>query len=221
MSLEEYTPDESAWESSGSSSEKAREMSEKFKEQVRKASAWIKRTQKDEKKAKKQDMLLANFLVKLILNKKFDNLLDLLFKLIDKWYSSNFLLGILSLIYKDISDKIREINNIEVINFDYIPWEEIDFNDENIDSQIKQRINFWVEDIILSSTADYSSLLTNRLIKLLEKKEDDILLFMIAVFDLFLNDLNIKINDSEKNNIISFILSEILKKIKTLDLEEI
>jgi hypothetical protein len=46
---------------------------------VKKASAGIKRTQKDEKKAKKQDILLANFLVQLILDRKYDNILVNLF----------------------------------------------------------------------------------------------------------------------------------------------
>lgn len=221
MGLEDYIPDEWPGESSWASAEKAREMSEKFKEQVRKASAWIKRTRKDEWKAKKQDMLLANFLVKIILNKKYDNILDLLFKLIDKWYSSNFLLWILSLIYIDISNKIRDINNLEKIIFNYFCKENIEFDDSNIDKQVKDRINFWVEDIILSSTVNYSNLLTKRLINLLEKKEDDILEFVSIVFAFFLRDINISIHKSEAQNISMFIIWEVLRKIKSLDLEEI
>jgi hypothetical protein len=166
-------------------------------------------------------MLLANFLVKIILNRKFDDILDLLFKLIDKWYPSNFLLWILSLVYIDISNKIRDINNIEAIVFDYKVGEQIDFNSPEVDPQVKKRINFWVEDIIFSSTADYSHLLTNRLIELLERKEDDILIFVKSVFNLFLKDINITISDLESNNILMFIIWEILKKIKSLDLEEI
>ena len=221
MWLEDYIPDEWVWESGWASAEKAREASEKFKEQVRKASAWIKRTRKDESKAKKQDMLLANFLVKIILNKKFDDILDLLFKLIDKGYPSNFLLWILSLVYIDISNKIRENNNKEFIVFDYNNTEKIDFNDRDIDPQIKNRINYWVEDIILASTSEYSSLLTKRLIKLLDKKEDDVIYFVLQVFKLFLNEINVSILETEARNIIFFIIWEIHKKIKSLDLEEI
>lgn len=221
MSLEEYIPNEWVWESWWGSTEKVHEMSEKFKEQVRKASAWIKRTQKDEWKAKRQDMLLANFLVKIILNKKFDDVLELLFKLLDKWYSSNFLLWILSLVYIEISDKIREINNLEKINFDYFSEENIEFNDSSVDKQVKNRINFWVEDIILSSTADYSHVLTKRLIKLLDKKEDNILEFVSVVFAFFLKEINITIHKSEAQNISMFIIWEVVKKIKSLDLEEI
>jgi len=221
MSLEDYIPDEGPGESGWASAEKAREAAEKFKEQVRKASAWIKRTQKDEKKAKKQDMLLANFLIKLILEKKFDDILDLLFKLIDKWYSSNFLLWILSLIYRDISNEIRKINGKENISFDYKSGAQIDFDEKNIDISVQNRINFWVEDIILSTSSDYSSLLTSRLINLLEKKQDDIIEFTSSVFTFFLKELNINIEKTESLNISNFILNEVLKNIKILELEEI
>ncbi len=221
MGLEDYIPDEWVWESWWASNEKAKEAAEKFKQQVRKASAWIKRTQKDEKKAKKQDMLLANFLVKLILNGKFDDVLELLFKLIDLGYPSNFLLGILSLIYIEVSDSIRNINNIEKIEFSY-KWEEkIKFDDSNIDKQVQKRINFWVEDMIISSTNNYSNLLTNRLIKLLKKDEDNIKEFVSKIFIFFLEEINITINKKEALNISIFILSEVLKNIQTLDLEEI
>ena len=219
MSLEEFTPVESTWESGWWSSEKAREMSEKFKEQVRKASAWIKRTQKDEWKAKKQDMLLANFLVKIILNKKFDDILELLFNLLDKWYPSNFLLGILSLIYIEISDKIREISWVEKINFSFNSKEVIDF--DSSPDEVKDRITHWVEDIIMSSTADYSHLLTNRLIELLQKQEDDIIIFTSNIFAFFLKEINIKISSDQAEKYSIYILWEVLKKIKSLDVDKI
>jgi len=221
MSLDDYIPDESTSESGWASNEKATEKAEKFKEQSKKASAWIKRTQKDEKKAKKQDLLLANFLVKIILNKKFDDVLDLLFKLLDKWYPSNFLLWVLSLIYIEISDKIRLSNNLEKIEFSYINTEKIEFDDSNIDIQIKNRINFWVEDIILSVSANYSHILTKRLINLLEKKDDDILNFISKIFIFFLKEINITINKTQSDNIANFILKEVLKKIKSLNIEKI
>jgi hypothetical protein len=221
MSLEEYIPNESTWESGWASNEKAHEISEKFKEHVKKASAWIKRTKKDESKAKKQDLLLANFLVKIIISKKFDSILELLFKLIDKGYPSNFLLWILSLIYIEISDKIRESNNLEKINFSYSPEKTIDFDDSDINPQVKNRINYWVEDIILSVAADYSHILTSRLIKLLNNKEDDISYFISTVFIFFLKEINISINKNESINIWNFILLEVLKKINSLNIEKI
>ena len=221
MSLEEFTPDLDTSENNWSSPESGKEMSEKFKQQVRKAWEWIKRTKKDEKKAKKQDMLLANFLVKIIINKKFDDLLETLFKLIDSWYPSNFLLWILSLIYIEISNKIRESNNLDKIIFEYRSSEKIKFDDSSIDSKVKDRINYWVEDIILSVSADYSHILTERLIRLLEKKNDNIVNFVSSIFIFFLKEINIEIAEKESISISNFILSESHKKIKSLDIEKI
>jgi len=112
----------------------------------------------------------------------------------------------LSLVYIEISDKIRDINSLEKISFDYFSKENIEFDDSNIDKQVRDRINFWVEDIIISSTADYSHMLTIRLINLLEKKEDDILEFVSVVFAFFLKDINISIHKSDAINISMFII---------------
>lgn len=221
MSLEEFAPDIDSSENSWNSAESSKEISEKFKKQIKESWSWIKRTKKDEKKAKKQDMLLANFLVKIIINKKFDDLLELLFRLIDKWYPSNFLLWILSLVYIEISDKIRENNKLEKIKFNYYSKQEIKFDESIIDQEVKNRINYWVEDIILSISADYSHILTERLTNLIEKKDDEILTFISKVFIFFLNEINITISKNEADNISNFILSEVYKKIKWLDIEKI
>jgi len=221
MSLDDFTPDLDSSEGWWNSAESNKEQSEKFQEKAKKAWAWIQRTRKDEKKAKKWDMLLANFLVKIILNKKFDDLLDPLFKAIDLWYPSNFLLWILSLVYIDISNKIRESNWIEKIEFNYDSKEKVKFDDHAIDSRIKNRINFWVEDIILSVSVEYSNVLTKRLIKLIEIRDDTIINFVSYVFIFFLKEINVTIENKEAANISNFIISEVLKKIKKLDLENI
>jgi hypothetical protein len=62
--------------------------------------------------------------------------------------------------------------------------------------------------------------MTKRLIKLLENKDDDIINFVSNVFVFFLKEINITINKTEAFNISNFILSEVLKKIKSLEVEE-
>ncbi len=69
MSLDEFTPDIESSEGGWNSAEASKEVSEKFKEAV--------------KKAKKYDFLLANFLVKIIVDKKYDPILERLFKTMD------------------------------------------------------------------------------------------------------------------------------------------
>ena len=220
MSLEEYSPDIDSWEGWWQSSEQVKEVSEKFKESVKKWSAGIKRTQKDEWKAKKHDLLLANFLVKIIINKKYDVLSDSLFKTLNSWYPSNFILGVLSLINIEISDKIRELSDKEKISFSYKSIERIDFNDSNLNNAIKNRINDWVEDITDIVTIEFSSLLTKKLIETL-KTENNLKIFTSKIFKFFLNEININITEEKALWISEFILSEVLSQIKKLEITKV
>ena len=222
MSLEEFVPEieTSQWE--WWTLESNKEVSEKFKEEVKKASQKSQKSHKDEKKAKKYDLLLAWFLVKIILEKKYDFILDFLFKLIDNWAPSNFILWILSLINIEISNKIRQFSNKQKINFEYqIKKEKENFNDNNLNSQIKNRINFWVEDIIDSVSIEYSNLKTKKLINLLNKKHQPIIDYTALIFIFFLKELNIDISEKKAQNISEFIIWEVEQSIKKLKIEEI
>jgi hypothetical protein len=195
-------------------------VSEKFKESVRKSGAKVQKTQKDEKKAKRSDFLLASFLVKIIINKKYDDLLPFLFKAMDDSFPSNFLLGILSLISSDISDKIRELSLKEKLTFDYQTNEVKEFDDNHLDETVKNRINYWVEDIIDITSIEYSSILTEKLIKNIQNNAN-ISLLTSKIFKFFLKEINITITDGKSQNISSFILNEIEKSIRKLDIEDI
>ena len=172
MGLEDFSPDIESSEWGFQANEKVSEVSEKIKESSKKAAAWVKRTKQDEQKAKKYDFLLAWFLVKIIVDKKYDFILEELFKVINHSYPSNFVLWILSLINIEISNKIRENINKELINFSYKSIELKDFDDNNIDLEVKNRINYWIEDIIDSVTIEYSSIQTLKIIELLENDND-------------------------------------------------
>jgi len=215
MGLEDFTPSESSewWTQSV-------EISEKFKEADKKAGSGTKRTQKDEKKAKKSDLLLAGFLVKIIIDKKYDTVLIDLFKSLHSGYPSNFLLWIISLIHIGISNKIRETSEKEKVIFSYYSDILIDFDDQNLPNDVKNRINWWVEDIIWIISHDYSSILTEKLMKKLNKK-DDIILFTSKVFEFFLKEININITENKSFNISEFILSEVEKEMKKLVIEEL
>lgn len=220
MSLEDFWNDIESTESGSNSSESAKEISEKFKESVKKATAWIWRTRKDEKKAKKYDFLLANFLVKIIVDKKYDVLVQSLFNSMDYWYTSNFIIWIISLINDDVSDKIRELSNKEKINFIKKEYN-IEFDDNHLPEEIKNRINYWIEDIIDSITIEFSSIQNKKLLETLEKDEKIIINYTILVFMYFLNDLKIKSNQNKLKNIAEFIITEVIKSLKKLKIEEI
>lgn len=218
MWLDDFVPSE--WMDSWP---KSSEVSEKFKESVKKASAWIKRVQKDEKKAKKFDNLLAWFLIEIIKNDEFDFLHEEIFNLINLWFWSNFVLGMISLIYQPVSLKIREISSKEIINFDYNIWFEIsDFNDDLLDSEIKNRINYWIEDIFDVISTEFSSLQIKNMLKLFDSDEyKNVERFWILIFCFFFKKLNIKISKSQSKPYINFILNELVKKISSIKLEKI
>lgn len=222
MGLEDYSPDIDSSEWIWNSAEAAKDASEKYQEAARKAWAKIAKTQKDEKKAKKYDFLLAGFLVKIIVDKKYDFVLDSLFPTIHTWYPSNFVLWILSLINIEISNKIRETTWKNQIVFNYETKNEIEeFDDSNISFQIRDRINYWVEDIIDSVTLEYSHIQTQKLINLLETDEIILKTYCSKIFTFFLNELNIKISSSKSEWISLFIIWEIQKSLNKLEIENI
>ena len=219
MWLEDFIPSET-WADAGP---KSSEISEKFKESVKKSSAGIKRVQKDEKKAKKFDLLLASFLTQIIRNPKYDFLLDDLFKTLDNWYSSNFLLWILSLVYLPISDKIRELSKKELIDFQYVKtFEMVDFDDD-LDESIKKRINFWIEDITDIIGIEYSSLQIENIKKLFKQRETyhQLVVFSSVVFQFFFQELHIQISTSKSRSYIEFILWQIFQEINEIQTEEV
>jgi len=221
MSLEEFIPDIESSDVWWNSAEASKEVSEKFKESVKKATAWIWRTQKDEKKAKKYDLLLANFLVKIIVDKRYDIVLESLFRTMDYWYTSNFVLWIISLINTDVSNKIRETSNKEKIIFNYKSATNIEFNDNDIPEEVKNRINFWIEDIIDSLIIDYSNIQIKRIHELLENDSKIINYYTANIFSFFLKEINIKIDNKKALNISDFIISEVNKSIKNIKINNL
>jgi len=221
MGLEDFSPDIDSSEWTWKSSEAISEVSEKIKESSKKAAAWVKRTKQDEQKAKKYDFLLAWFLAKIIIDKKYDFILEELFRVINHSYPSNFVLWVLSLINTEISNKIRENNKKENINFSYKSNELKEFDDANIDLEIKNRINYWIEDIIDSVTIEYSSIQTIKIINLLEKDDKIIVNYIANIMFYFLKSINVNISKNKALNISDFIISETLKSIKKLNIEEV
>ena len=222
MWIEDYSPDIDSSETGWNSAEAAKDASEKYQESAKKAWAKVAKTQKDEKKAKKYDFLLAGFLVKIIVDKKYDTILDTLFPAIHAWYPSNFILWILSIRNTEISNKIREVSNKELIQFNYTTKKITEeFDDSNIDKLIQNRVNYWVEDITDSVTLEYSSIQTQKLKELLIKNDTLLLTYTSKVFTFFLKEINISITESKSLSISEFILWEVKKSIDKLEIENI
>lgn len=220
MWLEDFVTQE--WPSeSWESWQKSVEAIEKSREESRKSAAWIKRTQKDEKKSKKYDDILSHYLVLFIRDKKYDSILKSLFLCLDKWYSSNFVLWILSLIYLPISNTIRELSWKNLVQFKYNWSNLIEFDDNNLDINIKSRINYWFDDIYLIMITEYSNINLKKVIELLKKWDSTVLNFTKDTFIFFLKENNISISDLKALSYAEFIVWEIYKKILKIDIKEI
>ncbi len=219
MSLEEISSLDSSewwwWDNSP-------EISEKFKEAAKKAAAGVKWTKRDEAKAKKYDFLLSTFLVKIILDKKYDSLLKKIFSVMDDGYPSNFVLWILSLVYEPISIKIREVvTGKEPYNLHIEKNKEtIDFRESDLSDEIKKRINYWIEDVIDSLAIEASFVYTTRTLNLIEGDEK-IIDFVSDVFVFFFQELNFSISEKRAKSFSGFIIWEVKKVLHTLKLEEI
>ncbi len=211
MWLDDFDSSSEASDNSWNAVSSSSEVSEKVKEWIKKSAAKAKKIQKDEKKAKKYDFLLSSFLIKIILDKKYDDLLVLLMNCLEKWYPSNFLLWVFSLVYIEISSKIRESSNKKTFLFDYVSPEFVEFNDSVINEQIRNRINLWVEDMIDVVLMEWSEITTRKLIDLFDNEKKVLDNYFIGIFVFFFKSINITINEEKSFNYIDFISGELKK----------
>lgn len=218
MWLEDFVPNES-----GPSWPQSPEISEKIKESIKKAAAWIKKVEKDKKKAKKHDELMVHFLTQIIQNKKYDSLLTELFKTLNIWATSSFVLWVMSLVYLPISDTLRKLMGKELVAFSYTKtFDEQNFSEDLLDDALKNRINIWVEDINFILNYEHSTLQIQQLLgSFKEKHSGQILQFTTEVFIFFFHELHIKIPHATAKKYCDFILREVFFGLQKIPLEEI
>lgn len=204
------------WVESAEWGQQSAEISEKYKESAKKSNAGIKKTQKDESKAKKYDFMLAKFLVELILKKKYDSLLEKLFPALDAWYGTNFLLGAMSLVYIPISHEIRRSAQKWEIVFQFsLPSKREQFDPYNIPQSLRNRINEWIEDMHTVLSLEASSIIMERTLRLVVY-EESIRTFLREVLIFFFSELHYDISEKTAESYWDFILSELEKTLKSL-----
>jgi len=210
MGLNDFSSDidwqDEAWISMWNVSE---QISEIYKEEVKRWAAKAKKTRKDEKKAKQQDMLLAKFLVKILIDKRYDSLFPDLFKSFDSGVPSNLILWILSLVYIEISNELRVTIEKPLIQFNYHSEETISFNWNNLPQAVKDRINLWVEDILWVITLNSSKVYTKRIIASIQNSPE-LKVFTMSVFKYFLSEINIYMPDKILWDYSAFILNKVV-----------
>ncbi|MDD2516176.1 MAG: hypothetical protein PHF46_00655 [Candidatus Gracilibacteria bacterium] len=197
---------------------------EKAKDKASKSLKKIAQIKKDEQKAKRDDLFLAQILVEFIKDKKYNSIIGHIFPLIDIGTPSNLIIGIISLIYKPASDIIRKNFPVgELIEFDYeINFQKQEFNEEKIDPKVRKRINEWIDDIYNIIILDPSNLLAKRTLKIIASSyKKNLSEFIARAFIFFLHSLNFDISERKALNYADFIVDEIKKKTEKLELEEI
>ncbi|MDQ7009010.1 MAG: hypothetical protein Q9M94_01830 [Candidatus Gracilibacteria bacterium] len=210
MGLNDFSADIDGQDEDGiSMGNVSEQISEVYKEEVKKGDARIKKTRKDENKAKQQDMLLAKFLVKILIDKKYDSLFPELFKSFDSGVPSNLILGILSLVYIEISNELRVSIEKKLINFSYVGENTIKFSGNNLPQEVKDRINLWVEDILDVIQLNPSKIYTKRIISSI-KKSSELKEFTKKVLQYFLSEINIYMSDKTAGDYSSFIMNNII-----------
>ncbi|MDP2103751.1 MAG: hypothetical protein Q8K26_02420 [Candidatus Gracilibacteria bacterium] len=211
----------------GGSEGGAEQQSEKQREKAAKALSGIKRTQKDEQKAKRDNDFLYECLRKIISSKRYDALIPLIFPLFSAEIPSNFIIGVFSLVYKGASDIIRKNytrspKNVQYIDFVYTPlMTPLEFDENTLDPIIRGRINAWVEDIFAAIGYDPSVILTEKFLRIASTKaKKDIIHFMSGTLVFFLESIHINISEEKAHLYAEFILGEVRKNLEGLKLEK-
>lgn len=210
--------------------------------------AGIQRSRKDEKKAKRDDLLLARVLVYFLKDRQYSTVIDSIIPVIDTGYASNLVIGVISLVFTPAARMIREhfspaktqemtvisgsetftIKNQEnyfseaAFDLSLRQEEEVEFDDQSLPLEIRQRINTWVEDMGIILSKDPSTVLTQRILDLIDSGEISVLVdAMTHTLQFFMEKINIKISVGKAKSYSVFILSQLKLKMLGLQLEEV
>jgi hypothetical protein len=100
--------------------------------------------------------------------------------------------------------------------------EPTEFQDDHLPVAIRERINLWVEDMGVVITSDPSTILTHRVLELLENGErEEVISAMSRTLVFFFTGLNIYISEPKARNYSAFILSQLKLRLEGLPLEEV
>lgn len=223
MSAEEFmwfdAPDVASEDWNSVNSANSIEVSEKEKKKAAEAKAWQQRVRKDEKKAHDMNDLLAGFLLKILRDKKYDFVVEHIVDALSYGVPSNFILWVISIIFPEISDKVREFKWKELVNFEYYSDERISFSDSALPEEVKQRINSYIEDVVDITTHNPSSVITEILLDSLNS--DVVKNYFSEIFSVFFNSINVSISKWEISSFVNYVLSEIKANLNDLNVEKI
>ena len=220
------THDSAEW-SIGAAPEVSREKSEKATEQAKKAAKRLMQTRADEKKAQKSDVELFRILQSFIQESDYRILLDDVVRLLQNNISSNFIIGLISLIYPIAEQYVlleekRHLRDQERTLFDwnrYTQSTHTSFHDDTLDMDVRKRITDWIEDMMYILTQDASLVKIQEMLPENALPEQKTILHnaAVSIFIFFFSKLNISITRSQSEAYIRFIIDRVYRHLhKTL-----
>lgn len=171
MSLESSDDIESS--GLGWSAEAPSEKSEKQREAAKKAHSQLQKTQKDEKKARWDSDALFTILIHFIKNPYYEDLVPFVTWLLEQWFPSRYILGLVWLVYPDAAlhlfgsignhDRAMKITQLH-------RYEEMQpFDEHHIDTSLRDWVSLWVNAFEKYMTfADISVITSQKLAGLLQ-----------------------------------------------------
>ena len=191
-------------------------VSEADRVRISRTIANIQKTQKDEKRSRRDDDHLVDILKILLQDERYHPLLDNLIPVIDLGISSAYVIAILSLVCVEAEMTILRyyypqghIAQSRVLTRRYaMPDQVKDFDDLSLDVSIRTRINEWIADILHTLAYDPSQILLARAVSMLDqgKGSQGIVRCTADVFRFFLGSLRLRISQARAEAYAGFIL---------------
>ncbi len=191
-------------------------VSEADRVRISRTIANIQKTQKDEKRSRRDDDHLVDILKILLQDEHYHPLLDNLIPVIDLGISSAYVIAILSLVCVEAEMTIlryyypqEHVAQSRVLTRRYAMPDQIkDFDDLSLDVSIRTRINEWIGDILHTLAYDPSQILLARAVSMLEQGQGShgIVRCTADVFRFFLGSLRLRISQARAEAYAGFIL---------------
>lgn len=206
-------------ESSGltGSAEAPTEKSEKQREASKKAQSQLQKTQKDEKKAKGDNDILFQILSHFIKNPFYEDLVPTVTTLLEQWFPSRYILGLVALVYPDAAvhlfthiwyhDKAMKITTLH--RYETLT----EFHEQDIHASLREWVSLWINAFEKYMTFSDASVITSqKLVTLLsETHSESSIESTERFFRFFFVSRNVNISEKQSAQYARFIIEMLIK----------
>ena len=201
---------------------KVAEQSEQQRDAAVAALAWIQRTQKDEKKAHKFDVLLSELVKILLQNQVYDHVINQLVPLLNVRCPSHILLGYLLPLSDDMLVRVRtELGMEESTLPARLQFNERVAYQEPLDSTIAKHLNIWMDTVRGCVTIDPSQTSTKKIQDMINATYEEELVKLVAhVLVHFLYDRGVNIQPADAARVARGIIKKMLLLVQGITVDD-